>query len=149
VDHTLEWFEGRTSETLDWRQDPGQSFVYATLLSHTGRWDEAQAVLEDVVEATRFPGGANSNAALELAYVLARQGQRDQAFRALGLSPYSQMLSLRAWVEAALGERERAMELLREAGWKLDMHGGFADLGKLEPLRDYPPFVQEFMRTQG
>ena len=149
MDHTLEWFEGRTSETFDWRRDPGQSFVYAKLLSHTGRWDEAQAVLEDVVEATRFPGGANNDAALELAYVLARQGHRDQAFRALGLTGYSNHLYLRAELEAALGERERAMELLREAGWKLDMHGGFANLGSFESLRDYPPFVEEFMRPNG
>ena len=34
ADSTLEWFEGRTS---DWRQDPGQSFVYAQLLSSAGR----------------------------------------------------------------------------------------------------------------
>ena len=47
-----------------------------------------------------------------------------------------------------MGERERAMELLREAGYEPDFHD-LADLGRLESLRDYPPFVEEFMRPNG
>ena len=52
-------------------------------------------------------------------------------------------------VEAALGERERAMELLREAEYEIDMHEMAGGLGTLESLRDYPPFFQEFVRPTG
>jgi tetratricopeptide (TPR) repeat protein len=145
VDSTLEWFENRTS---DWRQDPGQSYVYAQLLDQAGRWDESEAILDDLVEAVPFGGPEHNNTALELAYVLANQGKRDQAFSAVGLTGRSNSLTIRAWVEAALGERERAMELLRERGREFDMH----ELGlsvRFESLRDYPPFVEEFVRPQG
>ena len=145
MDHTLEWFEGRTS---DWQRDPGQSYGYAELLSRAGRWDESQAILEDVVKAVPSYSSEHNNAALELAYVLARQGHRDQAFRAVGLTSYSNHLVVRAWVEAALGERERAMELWREAGLEIDAHE-LALSHLLEPLRDYPPFVEEFIRPKG
>jgi len=150
ADRTPEWFEGRA---YDWRQDPGQSFIYATLLSHAGRWDEAQAILEDVVmmPVVMMPGwtiGGHNNAALRLAYVLASQGRRDQSFRAVGLTPYSNFPLVLAWVEAALGERVRAMELLREGGFELDPHRR-RWLGKWESMRDYPPFVEEFLRSTG
>ena len=117
ADRTLEWFEGRTS---DWRRDLGQSYVYAMLLSVAGRWAESQLILEVVLEA--YP--ERSNVALELAYVLVMQGHRDQAFRAIGLTPFSNDLVVRAWVEAALGEPERAMELLRECGGRFSCLGG-------------------------
>jgi hypothetical protein len=48
-------------------------------------------------------------------------------------------------VAVALGERERAMELLRQLG------GGMARLHRdplLEPLWDYPPFM-ELLRPTG
>ena len=149
----LEWFEDRPS---DWRRDPGQSFVYGNLLSRAGRWGEAQAVLEGVVADTRFTGKANRMALLELAYVLASQGYRNQAYRAVSLSQWND-IGVHTWVEAALGERERAMELLREIraqrdGAKvdmLDMHGGYLSLHRLESMRDYPPFVEEFLRPNG
>ena len=142
MDRTLEWFEGRTS---DWRREPGQSYVYAKLLSQAGRWDEAQAVLEDILLSS---SQRQHDTALELAYVLARQGQRDQAFRAVGLTRLPNDLVVRAWVEAALGERERAMELLREAGYETDAHG-LATNHKMDSLRDYPPFLEEFIRPTG
>ena len=143
ADRTLEWFEGRTS---DWRQDPGQSYVYAKLLTVAGRWDESQAILEDVVlKAVHFPSGQHNNAALELAYVLARQGQRDQAYRAVGLAERSNNLAVRAWVEAALGERERAMELLQESGYKPDFHGSGSYW--MDSVMDYPPY-QEFIKPR-
>ena len=144
ADRTLEWFEGRTS---DWRRDPGQSYVYAKLLSLAARWDESQTILEDVVlKAVRFPSAAHNNAALELAYVLAMQGYRDQAFRAVGLTAWSNDLAVRAWVEAALGERERAMELLREKGYQplIEPERGYW----MDSMRDYPPY-QEFIRPRG
>ena len=143
ADRTLEWFEGRTS---DWRQDPGQSFVYAKLLSQVGRWVEAQAILEEVLKAVPLPSAEQNNATMQLTYALASQGKRDQAFRTIGVTSYSNLPEVRAWIEAALGERERAMELLRESGFEIEIHRG---LGLLESLREYPPFVEEFMRPKG
>ena len=150
ADRTLEWLEGRTS---DWRQDPGQSYVYALLLTQTGRWDESQAILEDVLKAIgedTNAGGKRNNAALDLAYVLAMQGHRDQAFRAVALTAWSNNLVVRAWVEAALGERERAMELLGENGYTPEMQEphGLASSYQFSSLWDYPPF-QEFIRPRG
>ena len=68
ADRTVEWFEDQTS---DWRQDPDQFRRYAGWLSRAGRWNEAQAVLEEVLKAAPFPSWTHSSAALELAYVLA------------------------------------------------------------------------------
>ena len=141
ADRTLEWFEGRPS---DWRQDPGQSFVYAQLLTLAGRYDESQAILEEVV-LKAVP--KHNNAALELAYVLAKQGQREQAYRAVGLTAWSSNLVVRSWVEAALGERERAMELLQESGIRFDIYGHDTSYW-WDSLRDYPPY-QEFIRPRG
>ena len=117
--------------------------MYAKLLSVAGRWAESQAILEDVLRAVDFPSGQHNNAALELAYVLASQGQRDQAYRAVGLTGWSNNLVVRAWVEAALGERERAMELLREKGSQPLHDTSYW----FDSLRDYPPY-QEFIRPR-
>ena len=80
--------------------------------------------------------------------MLASKGQRDQAFRAFGLAPNLNNLVVRARIEAALGERERAMELLREAGFQTDAHG-LAMLHWFTALKDYPPFLEEFVRPTG
>ncbi len=148
----LEGFESRTS---DWKGDIGQSYTYARLLSGAGRWGESQAVLEDILEVLGPPASGprtaqsdqHDNAAVELAYVLARQGHRDQAFRAVGLTRYSPHLVFRAQLEAALGQRERAVELLRESGWESDMHG-IVIANRWNTLLDYPPF-QELIRPKG
>ncbi len=47
ADRTVKWFEAKTS---DWRQDPRQAYVYGSFLSRAERWDEAQAVLEDLLK---------------------------------------------------------------------------------------------------
>ena len=164
VDQTLEWFENRTSP---WTHTPTQPSVYAGLLARAGRWDEAQAVLEDAMkidwnwngsgwvpgptmltEATFSDSGNQYTSlyALGLAYVLANQGHRDQAYRALGLIRRPNDPFIRAGLEAALGERERAMRLLRESGYEPWMH---VDRGyEFWPLRDYPAF-KEWLRPTG
>ena len=47
-------------------------------------------------------------------------------------------------IAVALGDRERAMALLRERGYEGWLHTQF----QLEPLWDYPPF-QELLRPKG
>ena len=56
----------------------------------------------------------------------------------------------RAYIAAALGDREQAVELLREAFDQggTGFMGGWHRTGQLQPLRDYPPY-QEFMRPKG
>ena len=107
-----------------------------------GRYDESQAILEEVV-LKAVP--KHNNAALELAYVLAMQGQRDQAYRAVGLTAWSNNLVVRAWVEAGFGERERAMELLQESGYQpTEPDRSYW----MDSMRDYPPY-QELIRPRG
>jgi DNA-binding SARP family transcriptional activator/TPR repeat protein len=48
-------------------------------------------------------------------------------------------------IVGVLGDRERAVELIREPGWLLPL---FRESVLWEPLRDYPPF-QELMRPKG
>ncbi len=50
----------------------------------------------------------------------------------------------RAVTAVALGDRERAMALLRERGYATGWHTQF----QLEPMWDYPPF-QELYRPKG
>ena len=90
------------------------------------------------------------NAALELAYVLAIQGHRDQTYKAIGLARLSDSPGVHAWVEAALGERERAMELLHESGpWMQRPHEATHPMfGWFWPLRDYPPFLELIGATE-
>ncbi len=81
--------------------------------------------------------------------MLASQGHRDQAYEAVGVSNWPDDLVVHAWVEGALGEPERAMELLREKGrWggEQGIHG-LAHYW-LWSLRDYPP-LREFIEAGG
>ena len=75
--------------------------------------------------------------------MLASQGHRDQAFKALGLTRRPNDSFIRAGLEAALGERERAARLLHESGYRPWMHRDLAY--ELWPLRDYPPFKDWLM----
>ncbi len=87
-----------------------QPIVHGWLLARVGRWDEAQALLEDC------GNGSPAFCRSDLAYVLASQGHRDEAYGALGLTAAPDSRFIRAWLEAALGEPERAMEALRQLG---------------------------------
>lgn len=79
LDRTLEWFES-TPNNLERRLPNSalQYLVYGRLLHRAGRLREAQAVLEELV-AGRLMGPLP---AWELMSVLARQGHRDEAFKA-------------------------------------------------------------------
>ena len=87
----------------------------------------------------------------------ARQGDREEASRisrlldegvpSLNLFP-SESAYERAQIAAALGERERAMRLLRESGDLLTFPNLLHTDPNLEPLWDYPAF-QELLRPKG
>ena len=143
ADRTLEWVESGRS---NWQPNSLEFYLYGILLSLAGRWDEAKTVFEDMLAVS---GRYQQRAARELAYVLANQGHRDQAFRALGQTPFANDLVVRAAVEALLGEKERAMDLLREVGSQPDFQGlhGLARQRQFRSLLDYPPF-QDFARPR-
>ncbi len=68
----------------------------------------------------------------------------------LDLTGWSNHLICRTQIEDALGNQDRAMELLRQHGSEpglQGMHGPALQYG-FDSLRSYPPF-QEFIKTSG
>lgn len=126
-----------------------------------GRWDAASAIFHQLTGYAKFAVRAHG----VLGVLAARREDRAEANAAdawlAGVDPRhcrGEVSVWRARIAAALGERERAVELLDQAfaegqtqdysgtygpgmGWfRLDPH--------FEPLRDFPPFVA-LMRPKG
>ena len=161
----VEWFEDRSPEQ---KRDPRERQQLAAVFLDLGRLDEAQVVLEGLLEDSQSPVRLRNASLAELGVVAARQGDREEASRISRLleerEGFSGVLAgtpelvsfesayLRAGIAAALGEREQAMELLRQSGPWLSLYPpsmlpDYTD-PHLEPLWDYPPF-QELMRPKG
>lgn len=124
----------------------------ADMLCTLQRWKEARALYEDL--ATENPD--NVDYLGNLGCLAARRADREEA---LAISqelerirrPYlfGENTYWRACIAALLGDRERAVELLREALAQGQRYGVWLhrDLD-LEGLHDYPPF-QELLRPKG
>ena len=138
----IEWVEERSPED---KRHLGDRWLLATVLLDVGRLDEAQILLEGLLE----DGPRKDEYLARLGVVAARQGDREEAYRISRLLEEVEGPSAgaygRAQIAVALGERERAMELLRQLGGGM---GGWHADPLLEPLWDYPPF-QELMRPKG
>ena len=141
----VEWFEGRSPEQ---KRAPGERRQLAAVFLDLGRLDEAQVVLEGLLED--YPESYANLA--QLGVVAARRGDREEASRISRLleegdrSPMTPLQASqisayqRAGIAAALGERGRAMQLLRQSGPRLFDYPIFrvhAD-PNLEPLWDLP-----------
>ena len=129
-------------------------YTLAEFLYAAERWDEAEELFEELI--AERPDNVDWRA--YLGALAARRGDRPDALAVsawlernehpywAGGSTYR-----RARIAALLGERERAVELLREAlaegAWLFFGLKAHTDID-LQPLRDYPPF-QEFMRPKG
>ncbi len=150
LQRAIEWFEDRSPEQ---KIDLKERWTLATVLLERGRLDEAQVVLEGLLE----DGQRNNDYLTELGVMAAWRGEREEALRISRLVeewyrsrnlPGSAAGSAydRGKIAAALGERERATEMLRRSGHVLHTwgHGDPA----LERLWDYPPF-QELLRPKG
>jgi tetratricopeptide (TPR) repeat protein len=120
------------------------------------RWEEARAAYETLLAVS--PADTVALAALGAVAARAGDSERAQAIsRQLAGKPGGQSLG-RASIAALLGEREQAVELLREALHQIGTTGINRDWGwymlqrhqdmDLESLRGYPPF-ELFMRPRG
>ena len=148
----VEWFEDRSPEQKRGLRDRR---ALAAVLLRVGRLDEAQVLFEGLVEDDGHDLRFGPRYLAQLGIVAARRGDRVEAYRLsrllevedplLNLIP-SESAYARAVIAAALGERERAMALLRQSGAPLrsGLHGD----PLVEPLWDYPPF-QELLRPRG
>jgi tetratricopeptide (TPR) repeat protein len=150
----------RSYETLppQARADDDQRRVLALLLYDLGRWREALPIVRDF--AAKYPDDVIARSRLGAVY--ARLGDRkglgavdrwlaewNEPYRAFTISPTFE----RARLAAILGDRERAVALLRQAaeeGAFLDGGQGFGPHSDpdFEPLRNYPPFP-ELMKPKG
>ena len=140
----IEWFEERSPEDTGLRE----RWLLATVLLDVGRLDEAQILLEGILEDGQ-DGPRRDRFLANLGVVVARRGDREEAYRISRLFEEGEGPSAgaygRAQIAVALGERERAMVLLRQVDRGL---GGLHEDPLLEPLWDYPPF-RELMRPKG
>ena len=150
----IDWLENRSPEQ---KKGAGHRWQLARLFIDVGRLDEAGVILEGLVQ--EYPEAGSFQAALGV--VAARQGNREKASkisrlleelaRSRGRPPVHDTHAYRrAWIAAALGDREQAVELLREWGpWFLTTNVYQPHSNPfLQPLRDYPPF-QELLRPKG
>ncbi|UCG85732.1 MAG: protein kinase [Gemmatimonadota bacterium] len=150
-DESIVWFQSRPLETvLDTVSFRGE---LAEFLYLAERWDEAQRLYEKLAEENPETDWYR----VRLGTLAARRGDREEALRISEEFGPSQHTVLegrhtlwRATIAAALGEREQATTLLRQAyvqrGWFnwADLHYNI----DFESLHDYPPY-REFMRPKG
>jgi tetratricopeptide (TPR) repeat protein len=146
----IDWLMDRPAEEAATRAHRAR---LAAAYYRAERWDEARALYEQL--AQEFPGRIFYRGALGT--LAARRGDREEALRIsdalVGLTgPYDfgEEFYWRADIAALLGERDRAVSLLRDAfarGFPFSQYNPHADKD-LESLRDYPPY-QELVRPKG
>ncbi len=158
LNRAIEWLQYRSPEQ---KARPSERWTTADVFLAVGRLDEAQVLLEGLLE----DGGPQYRTGwlAQLGIVAARRGDREEASRISRiLEDADRRLSAgvlgRAQIAVALGERERAMELLRQLRFDGEITEGLSNRGRvsglwilhkdplLEPLWDYPPF-KELLRT--
>jgi tetratricopeptide (TPR) repeat protein len=151
-----EYLEGRIPRPDDANQ-PHLPNNHAELLLRTERWEEARAKLEENLTLDTMRPRDIDSARLNLALLAARRGERDVAERALAEAveawdnPYNSVFPflLEAKFAALLGDKERAVRMLREVaaqGGTLGHH--LLHDPELMSLHGYPPF-EELTQPQG
>ncbi len=149
ADRAIHWHGSRpANEAASW----GHRFSLARAYYVRERWDDALTHFEELALETPRSNDAQGF----LGALAARRGDRDTALRveenlselkepgSFGRNTY-----LAARIASALGDRERAVVLLREAyaegyAFTVFLHRDM----DLEPLSDYPPY-QQFVETKG
>jgi len=143
IEIAIRWYKNNPSKVNDYQ--------YAMTLYLADRLEESKELFENLV--AQKPDNASYLG--QLGQVYATKGNREKAMQISQLlekleQPYrfGDCTCWRAGIAALLGEKERAMILLRQA---LDQGLGYWRLHpyrSLEPLWDYPPF-QELIRPKG
>jgi tetratricopeptide (TPR) repeat protein/TolB-like protein len=145
------WIDGLPPQV---RSAKGVRSTRATALMAAERWAEAQAMFEEL--SAKDPDEVDYRGWLGVA--AARRGHRDVALRASGHLErvdrpylYGRHTYQRACIAAVLGEKERAVELLRQSFTEGKPLGRIwvvhAD-ASLESLRGYGPF-EDLMKPKG
>ncbi len=133
----------RYVEWLESRPPGARRPALGAALMLVGRLDEARKLIEGSLEGLTPMGKLST-----LAELAAREGRPEEVLRisrlADSLPPQAGNSFQRAMIAASLGDRERAMTLLRE--WREMYSVPLHTRHEFEPLWDYPPF-QEFLRT--
>lgn len=148
----LEQLAGRMANLdHDLAQSPGARLRLVEVLSLAGQWDEARRQVETLIAA----GSSGVEELAWLGIIAARQGDRESAVavseQLRGLDQrylFGQNSIARARIAAALGERDRAVTLIRAAfseGFRYDI-ALHRDI-HFEMLRDYAAFL-ELMRPK-
>ena len=143
LERTIGWYEARSGE---WRGALAQTLRYA------GQWEEARELYREFAEQSP---AAYGNVGV-LGVIAARLGEIEEARRiddrlAAIDRPYvfGGPMLWRARIAASLGERERAVNLLRDAFGRGTNYGIWLHRDpELASLRDYPPF-QDLLRPKG
>jgi tetratricopeptide (TPR) repeat protein len=149
VQRAIDWYLMRPAEEMG---DPFRRYSLMEMYYQAERFADAGPLAEELV--AQYP--TNIDYLGYLGTLAARRGDRDEAMR-IGdrLSqlndPYNHghHLYWQSCIAAQLGDKERAMMLLRDAfsqgrSFDLWLHRDM----DLEPLWDYPPFM-EFLRPKG
>jgi tetratricopeptide (TPR) repeat protein len=144
----LEWLRSRPPEEFDTKH---AKFLRAWALCVAERWDEARRAYQQL--AQQEPGEIRWLGAL--GFLAARRGDRAEALRiseqlrvVKGAYLLGQNTRWRAGIAAWLGEKDRAVELLRAAFAEGVWHDRAVHQHlDLAPLRGYPPF-EELIRAR-
>jgi DNA-binding SARP family transcriptional activator/TolB-like protein len=146
AERAIDWYRSRPAEETRYRYDLANAYYLRE------RWDEARLLFEEL--ASEAPSDVNLRGFLGV--LAARTGEAEEARRiSEGLTgmaargDFGRDLYWQACIASLLGERERAMTLLREAYARGRAVTVFLHRDMdLEPLSDYPPF-QEFVAPKG
>ena len=148
LERAIKWFESRSQEELE---TEGQRYILARVLYTAERWEEAKHIF--TLLHKEFPDNVDYLAYLGM--LAARRGDRDEAQKISsqlenikrpylwGDHTYGQ-----ACIAALLGEKENAVNLLREALSQGVTYWSLHPDMNLEPLSDYPAF-KELVKPKG
>jgi serine/threonine protein kinase/tetratricopeptide (TPR) repeat protein len=148
LNQALQWFEARPETE---RASVGNRYNLARTFYSLGKWDEAKALFEELHNQLTD----NINYLGALGVTAARRGEREEALKISkqleeDKRPYlfGNPTYWRARIAALLGDKEGAVNLLRQAIKQGYAYSSIHPTEDFESLADYPPYVQ-LMKPKG